>query len=427
MSAPKEQHRNTLFAGVLVLLGAIATLWLSYEFWRLLIQPASDGGAIDVRMRWNESAEWFRGRNVYQEYSDAVYPPASYAMFWPILNWFSKEGMRWAWGLVTVLSLGWLIGLMIRNCGTLTRRESWFLALVPLATYPVGATIGNGQVGIVVIAALLAALPLVARRSRSWNQDLWLASLFILALIKPSIAGFFFWIVLFAAGSLRPSLLICAGYAILTLAASIPQKLGPIDLMASWVDRAMVGSRYGSTLGEGSIQKVITGDGASEILRITSINLHSMVTSLGYGSYLAWTTPIAMALLGFWVWCHRKGSVWILIGVTAVVARFSLYHAWYDDVLLLLPFVALIRIFRGEGDLTPRFRSIAGILSGLLLLSLLAPGGVYALPYPWNNAFAVIQTVTWFVIVLFLASAARRIQLAKGDLLSPLPGLWSEQ
>jgi hypothetical protein len=36
--------------------------------------------------------------------------------------------------------------------------------------------------------------------------------------------------------------------------------------------------------------------------------------------------------------------LWLLLGVTALVARFWTYHRWYDDLLILLPMIALFRI-----------------------------------------------------------------------------------
>jgi len=36
--------------------------------------------------------------------------------------------------------------------------------------------------------------------------------------------------------------------------------------------------------------------------------------------------------LGFWVFCNRRKNMWLLIGITALVARFWTYHGWYDDL-----------------------------------------------------------------------------------------------
>jgi len=53
-----------------------------------------------------------------------------------------------------------------------------------------------------------------------------------------------------------------------------------------------------------------------------------------------------LALLGAAVWVHRyrRSDVWNLMGAMAIVARMGWYHRVYDDLLILLPVIALLRI-----------------------------------------------------------------------------------
>jgi len=86
-----------------VVLAIAAGVWLSYEFWRLLFQRG-EWGAIDLAARYREVQGWFAGIGVYWEYSSAVYPPATYAMLWPLLGWVPGLGMvRWLWGALAVV------------------------------------------------------------------------------------------------------------------------------------------------------------------------------------------------------------------------------------------------------------------------------------------------------------------------------------
>ena len=62
---------------------------------------------------------------------------------------------------------------------------------------------------------------------------------------------------------------------------------------------------------------------------------------------LKWQTPaslLVLFLLGCWTLRHRAGDVGLIFGVTAIVARFWTYHRVYDDLLILLPMVALFPI-----------------------------------------------------------------------------------
>jgi hypothetical protein len=198
--------------------------------------------------------------------------------------------------------------------------------------------------------------------------------------------------------------MICGGYALLTLGASLFQSRGPIELMRLWMARARIGATYGSRYGEGSIKPAQFTEHDS--LQITSINLHSVLSYFRYVDLILPATLLVLGVLGLWVWVYRKGPIWILIGVTALVARFGMYHGWYDDVILLLPLIALYRIFKGEGSPGPRFRLAAGILLATMSASLLAPGGAYALPFPWNNVSVILQTVIWLGVLLFLLLSA---------------------
>ena len=90
------------------------------------------------------------------------------------------------------------------------------------------------------------------------------------------------------------------------------------------------------------------------------------------------------------------------MGVAAYVARLWTYHRWYDDMLILLPMVALFRVAKsrptiGDADVT------AGVLLGLTLLLMLAPGGLFVLPPPWNGVYLAAEVTVWLAAVVFLA------------------------
>jgi len=408
--AARGRALDRVVRGLPVLLGGIAAAWLAYQFWRLTLQPGPTG-AIDLRLRWREVSTWFEGRNVYFELSNAMYPPASYLMLWPLLGWLDREPVRWLWALVTAVTLSLLVVQLVRQSGATTRRERWLVALLVLASYPVGATVGNGQLGIAVILFVVTSLTLFDG-DHSWRRSALVAGLFLAALIKPSMASPPFSLLLFAFGSLRPAILTCAGYAVLTVAASLFQRKGPIALLRAWLHRSGEGAVWGATKGEGSIRLAeatgASGGDAEPFLQITSVNLHSVLSYLGHVHVLMWASAATVALLGVWVWLHRRSSLWAVAGVTALVSRFCTYHGWYDDVLLLLPLVALFRIYRCEARAEPRYRRAAAVFSVAMAVSLVAPGGVYLLPYPWNNAYVLAQTAVWLLVLVFLGLWARR-------------------
>ena len=140
---------------------------------------------------------------------------------------------------------------------------------------------------------------------------------------------------------------------------------------------------------------------------IKSVNVHSM---LAWGRLPGWMTlgTLATVLLTWaWVVRRRTAPVWTQLGVVGIATVLCTYHAWYDHAVLLLPLVALQRIATGldPGGLAPRRARGLAVLLGL---SLLAPGGLYLLPHPLNNAYVVTQTVVWLIAAAALVRHARR-------------------
>lgn len=182
-------------------------------------------------------------------------------------------------------------------------------------------------------------------------------------------------------------MIVSIGYVTLSFLAAFFQNTGLVALLVKWTDRAAVGAEWGTARG-----------GVA--------NQHSWLDAI---SLEGWQTPsslLALMILGFWIYRHRRADIWILMGVTALVARFWTYHMWYDDLLILLPMVTLFRIANQRAPVAAADR-LAGPLLAITILTLLAPGGLYLLPTPWNKLYVVLQTITWAAVLIFLLNHAR--------------------
>jgi hypothetical protein len=81
------------------------------------------------------------------------------------------------------------------------------------------------------------------------------------------------------------------------------------------------------------------------------------------------------------------------------------YHAWYDDLLILIPLIALFRMAKEPS--ANHLAMQAGALLGAGVLAMLAPGGLYLFPAPWNTVYTTAQVVVWSaMLALFLRRAA---------------------
>lgn len=377
-----------LAVGVLFAIGAA---WLSYQFWRLLLQPPPDG-AIDLRQRFDELHAWFSGEPVYGHLHTAVYPPASYVLLWPMLAWSSFTVVRWIWAVTAVLSLAWLVLEIWKEMSAETPLERALLAAVPVAMYATGAAIGNGQLTIHLMPLLLAGLILLRDRT-SPGAILAASGLFLLALIKPSVTAPFFLIVL-ARQHWRAAATIVTGYALFTVWAAVYQSGSPTELLVDWFSPTEVAVDWGNERGG-------------------NLNQASWLMQVGLSHWSTMLSLVLLAVLGAWMYIHRSVDLWVLLGVTGVMARFWTYHAWYDDILLLLPLLALYLIAKND----ERWRLIGYATAGGLMLSLLAPGGLYALPGLWKTAYVGFQLSIWLSALAILVCYAWTHRLERREAL----------
>lgn len=379
-----DHHRLLLPFATWIMLTA-GVVWLSYQFWRLLWQP-SLWGAIDLRTLHGLVHDWFAGRPVYSELSTAIQLPATYALLWPLLGWLPMTPTRWIWAASTVVTLGWLVYLTIRESGAGTPEERRFVALIPLSMYATGAAIGNGQQIVHILPMMVAGLALLKQPHRTWRADLLAAFLILITFVKPSVSVPFFWIVIFAAKSLRPAVLVGLGYALLTYFAVSFQAPSLLVLVREWLARSAA---------------VAVEPGYGNVA-----NLHVALGVLGLKDWILPTSFVVLLGLGIWIYLYRHVNLWLLLGVTAYVTRFWTYHRWYDDLLILLPMIALFRVAK-QCPGRPGFDVLAGALLAITIPAMLAPGGLFLFPPPWNQLYVGAQLVIWLVGLIFLVWHAR--------------------
>jgi hypothetical protein len=382
------RHRAAILRPAIGLLAAISFVWLGYQFWRLVsaadpIWPTSPVGAIDLRAFRTMTHRWFEDSTHYAAHG-ALYPPATQAILWLFVGWPGETAARLLWAATALAALAALVYLAIRESGATAPSERALVACMLLSTYAVGATIGNGQLGVHVLAALLAGLLLLRDRSHGWPADLLAVVLILLALAKPSLTAPFFWLVLLLPRKPWPAALLAVLYVGLTLYAASFQDSDVLSLFAGWLAR---GSQAAAAEGYANVQV--------------------WLGSLGLQAWIFPASLLVVSALGLWTFHYRAVDFWVLAGVTGVVARMWAYHGWYDDLLLLLPTISLFRIAR-QGASPRDTDVVAGVLLAMAVLATLAPGGLYLFPAPWKQIYMAGQTAVWLAMLAFLLIQAER-------------------
>lgn len=404
-----SRHRATLLQIAIALMTLVAVLKLGDEFRRLLWESGRTG-AIDLKLRYKEVHAWFAGEPVYRVILTAVYPPQSYTVLWFLLGWLPLSGARWLWAITSLVMLVWLSRLTVQASTATNALESTFVALLPLSMIATGVTIGNGQLILHILPCLLTSIALFCQNDR-WQKDLWqgnlwqrnlwqkdllAAILFGIALVSPIITPPFLWIVAFVTKRLRPLLWVSLGYLAATVFALLFQFS---NLSLIWtVARPQPGLPTGLVLGE------------------SYANLHTWLFNLGINVFhlsgrdprivgsMAISSLLVFLGLGLWIYWQRDRDLWILLGITAIVARLWTYHRIYNNLLILLPMIALFRILKHHPSMQQR--SLAGILFALTWFGMLLPASLQLYPGPLNWLATIGHPVVWLAVLFFLLNSA---------------------
>lgn len=391
--APKLRDQGSahgyLLLQIAVVLVAIGTPLRLLRVFSDLVWDLGRGSAIDLKARYLEVQTWFAGLPVYGgAVHSADYPPASYATLWPFLGWLPLAQSRWLWAATILIGLGCLAYVITRADKAGAATQWLFVALLPFAVYPTTANIVLGQLTIHCLASLMAGLLLLHSGRGRWWEDVLAAMLFIAALAKPTISGPFFWLFLFVPGRLRPAAFVLLGYVALTLFAASFQEASLLELLKGWrAQESQISVQEGHA------------------------NLSGLLLAIGLKKAILPAALLSLLALGAWVWRHRKVDFWLLAGVTGLVTRLCVHHRSQDDLLILLPMIALLRLAKhppaSDGtDVT------AGLLFALTWITMLAPVDLLLrIPAlrPW---MAIWLGALWVMTLLFLLGQARKERMS---------------
>jgi hypothetical protein len=376
-------HRVVILRLTIILMAALALLKLGSEFYRLVLDPGPKG-AIDLKLRHEEVHRWFAGLPVYRELKDAVYPPGSYTLLWPSLGWLTVPKARRLWAATSVAALAVLVYLVVDQSGAAGPTECTFAALMPLSLNATGVTVGNGQLTIHLMTLLFLAVWIQRRRPEFPIGWLALSTAVVFTFVKPTVSLPFMWFILFGPGGLGSILAAAVGYVGLTAHSASFQDSGLASLLGDWLARGLAVAPRGGYA-----------------------NLHSWAGALSLEEWLLPMSLVVLAALGGWVYAFRRRDPWLLLGVTALVARFWAYHRQYDDMLVLFPIVTLFRLAK-KGPRDDGRDVAAGTLLGATALAMMIPARLYFAPWPWHLIFTAGHALIWAVVLLFLLCQTAR-------------------
>jgi hypothetical protein len=369
----------------------LAVLKLGDEFRRLLIDTGPSG-AVDLRVYQRFVVAWLADGNLH-----TGYPPASLPLLALLgFGWFDETAARWLWAASSVI-VGWLFArLLVRESGAASTRDRWFVVLMLLSMNATGVTLGNGQITLHVLFLVTAASVYLDRHPEWGAGTLAALAALLVSLVKPTLSAPFVALALVRRNGVRTAALVAAAYVGLTVAV--------VQLQ----DRSIA-----TVLSESAAL------GRLEATRGGYANLDNWLNAIGWQGWSLTSAASALAALLAWLIVHRHADLWILLGVTALVARLWMYHRVYDDMLVVLPMIALFRIARDDGA-PPGAAKRAGLLLAVMVAAMLAPARLERLPFPWHLPFTAGHALVWLAAGGFLMQQARvRGRLPRGQ-----EGVW---
>ena len=370
-----------------LLLHLLSMAYLVKGFHHLILDP---GGAIDFQQRWVEQRFILKGKNpaeftqwhhalqegkslpreVRQEILDtgirfvspAVYPPWAYVTALPLMWPDHFTVGRWYYALtqlVLILLLAVRLYVLAKPAGL---EASLLLVASLLAVSSLCSTLGVGQYGIVVLAALVGA-EWLDRNNHPVGAGLLLGC----SLVKVTLAAPFLLIPLIQKH--RFSLLVAAAFVLTSSLLVCWWIQTPFETMMRQVKDSA--ASY-ADMGYGPLDLALNAGIDPE---------RALLLTAGLG------ISVTFVLLIVW----QKANTLTQAAIAAVAARSWTYHNLYDNVIVALLLLAIAAAAHRHHSKT------AWIMFGLIGLSLWAPARLTQ--YDW---FIQYQFAIWFVGLVFL-------------------------
>jgi hypothetical protein len=394
---------NLLYFSIAVL-SLIAFTKIFDEFYRLVLLD-SNNSAIDLKIIKRGIRLWFSDKAVPKELKDAMYPPASYAMLWPLIGWLKLSIARIVWTFTLIPSLVLVSYIFVKHSLARGTEESFLALIIPLSLNSVGITIGNGQLGIQALVLMIIALLMLRKKEKNIVNDILISIVTVFALIKPSVTAPFFWIFIFVYPNYRIVLYTVGIYLILTIIPFHFRGMSIFDYLFYDKNALEISSMVKQTY-KNLVSGTIYGSAGGGYA-----NLHSLFGYLGLSRLNLIASFVMLIMFGFWTLLNRKADFWLLMAVTALFSRFWMYHRAYDDILLIVPMITLFRLIKLE-HISFHIRQISLVLLIITTIAMLVPARMQII-YPFSYLFIWGHIIIWLALLFFFLYLIRRQYLSE--------------
>ena len=284
---------------------------------------------------------------IYQKFDG---PPQSDAVLFAPLALLSFDSLVIVWLLINLGAAAITLYLTITLLGaSWPPRAKIYLSAFLLSWAPLRVTLRNGQLSLLIVAALIGAL-LARKRDRKILAGVLLG----LSLCKYSLTYPF---VLYFAWKRE--------WRVLAMAALVPALLLTVYALRLGISPVDVVTDYAQAIGGASLSEHSVFEGSTDLKPLIA------ETISGNGVAILAFTLCLLALLSMWLVFRRSLRCENAhFGLLALFALWSVYHRSYDSVLCILPAAFFIDLFMRR-----RFvRFSSSCLAGFCLFIIGIPG-----------------------------------------------------
>lgn len=386
MTTATNNRTSLLEKAFRVVLGGLAAAYISLGFYTLLFDT-SISFPVDLRLRWIEQGMVYQRLNpqdhTYPEHLlpenvnaqknvRGSYPPWSYATSVALVPPLEWRAARVYFAVLNLIALSWVVNWTYHHSEKKLPGHGVTVVALTLAIFAFGNCLSYGQYSIVVLALVLACLHFLERGAFA-------AAGFALgvAAVKPQLVGLYFLIPLIFPFPFKRKVAFFAGATFYLAASSFA--------LAAWV---------GSTPWD-----MLSGT-ANESIKFYRLSISPLVVwaadifGFALGSKLL-AVSMAGLCAAMLIAIRRCDNLLAPFGICAMMAMFWSYSRHYDLVLMMLPLLELLRLWRLDGA------RIAGVTAALLAGLLWLPIRIAAWKsLPVQLAYVAVCALTLTIIVI---------------------------
>ena len=349
---------------ILAILSLIGLVFLIHGIINLL---KGDNLPVDLALRYWQSKELILEHiNIYKLSVHTQYPPSFYLFLIPFLHIFSYQFADLTWLFVNLFLLVSAVYILNKLAKDLPSPLKWFLPICFFCFHAIPHGLGVGQVHLMIPIGLLIYVYLSELDKKNY--------------ISQTFALFFLTVAL---GKLSLSI----PFALLFLLENNHRKNILYAILINFILSGIILYFANSSILE-YVELLLKNSNA--VTSLGQIDIQRLTSFLGLPPFVSLFLGISMLLTFIFTVKTYLSTILDKLAIAALTARFFMYHAHYDNTILIFVLIALF--YKSASTQT---RKIDFIIISLFVVSMIIPARFLEWNAPTYGLFLIFQVLIW--------------------------------